>query len=172
VEAIPAEQDHQIFDHLLAAGTTAGQRWNWVGRRNGEALIEIETLWTVGGEYPGHWPKPAHGWTLTIEGDPSMRTHSMSLASFTRDATIEEHVRSASVATGMQILNAVPAVCEAPPGFATSSTLPLIRSHTGSGDCTGVNGYCRRVTKKEVRAATVTSARKRGCDCLRYITLW
>jgi len=131
VEAIPAAEDHQIFDHLLAAGTTAGQRWNWSGHRDGETLIEIETLWTVGGEYPSHWPKPQHGWTLTIEGDPSMRTHFMSLASFTRDATIEEHVRSASVATGMQVLNAVTAVCQAPPGFATSATLPLIRSQTG-----------------------------------------
>jgi hypothetical protein len=131
VEAIPAAEDHQIFDHLLAAGTTAGQRWNWSGHRDGETLIEIETLWTVGGEYPSHWPKPQHGWTLTIEGDPSMRTHFMSLASFTRNATIEEHVRSASVATGMQVLNAVTAVCQAPPGFATSATLPLIRSETG-----------------------------------------
>lgn len=28
-------------------------------------------------------------------------------------------------------LNAVPAVCQAPPGFASPATLPLIRSHTG-----------------------------------------
>ena len=34
IEAIPAEQDHQIFDRLLKAGTTAGQRWNMVGRRD------------------------------------------------------------------------------------------------------------------------------------------
>jgi hypothetical protein len=46
---------------------------------------------------------------------------------------MEEHVRSASVATGMQILNAVSAVCHAPPGFATSATLPLIRSYVGFG---------------------------------------
>lgn len=110
---------------------TAGQRWNWTGRRDGEPLVEIETLWTVGGEYPDHWPKPKHGWTLTIDGDPSMRTHFFSLASFTRPAGIEEHVRSANVATAMQVLNAVPAVCEAPPGFATAATLPLIRSHLG-----------------------------------------
>ena len=51
VEAVPAEQDHQIFDHVLRAGTTAGQRWNWTGVRDGRTLIEIETLWTVGGEY-------------------------------------------------------------------------------------------------------------------------
>ena len=133
VDAVAAREDHQIFDHLLRAGTTAGQRWNWVGRRNGQPLIEIETLWTVGGEYPDHWPRPKDGWTLTIEGDPSMRTHFFSLASFTRQASMEEHVRSANVATAMQVLNAVPAVCEAAPGFATSASLPLIRSQTGFG---------------------------------------
>lgn len=134
VEAVPAQSDHQIFEHLLRAGTTAGQRWTWSGRRGGQTLIEIETLWTVGGEYPGHWPKPKHGWTLTIEGDPSMRAHFFALASFTRSATMAEHVRSASVATAMQVLNAVPAVCDAPPGFATSAGLPLIRSYNGFGN--------------------------------------
>jgi len=134
VDAVAAEADHQIFDRFLRAGTTAGQRWNWSGRRNGRTLIEIEALWTVGGEYPRHWPTPEHGWTLTIDGDPSMRTHFFSLASFTRPASMEEHVRSASVATAMQVLNAVPAVCAAPPGFATMADLPLIRSYTGFGN--------------------------------------
>jgi len=133
VEAVAAQQDHEIFDHLLRAGTTAGQRWRWTGRRAGEPLVEIETLWTVGNEYPGHWPKPRHGWTLTIEGDPSMQAHFFSLASFDRSATMEEHVRSANVATAMQVLNAVPAVCAAPPGFATTASLPLIRSAIGFG---------------------------------------
>ncbi|BBY50858.1 dihydrodipicolinate reductase [Mycolicibacterium arabiense] len=134
VEAVPAEHDHEIFDHVLQAGTTAGQRWNWVGRRNGEPLVEIETLWTVGNEYPKHWPKPRHGWTLTIEGDPSMQTHFTSLASFRRDVTMLEHVNSANVATGMQVLNAVPAVCAAPPGFATIADLPQVRSLIGFGN--------------------------------------
>ena len=63
-----------------------------------------------------------------------MRTHFFSLASFARAASMEEHVRSASVATAMQVLNAVPAVCAAPCGFATTADLPLIVSHTGSGN--------------------------------------
>jgi 2,4-diaminopentanoate dehydrogenase len=134
VEAVAAEHDHQIFDHVLRAGTTAGQRWNWVGRRQGKPLVEIETLWTVGNEYPRHWPKPQHGWTLTIEGDPSMRAHFLSLASFERDASMLEHVNSANVATGMQILNAVPAVCAAAPGFATIADLPPVRSLIGFGN--------------------------------------
>lgn len=134
VEAVAAEHDHEIFDHVLRAGTTAGQRWNWVGRRAGEPLVEIETLWTVGNEYPRHWPKPQHGWTLTIEGDPSMRTHFFLLASFEREATMLEHVNSANVATGMQVLNAIPAVCAAAPGFAPTPTLPPVRSLIGFGN--------------------------------------
>jgi hypothetical protein len=47
---------------------------------------------------------------------------------------MEEHVRSANVATAMQVLNAVPAVCDAPPGFATTASLPLVRSRVGFGN--------------------------------------
>jgi len=136
IDAVPAKSDHKIFDHLVQAGTTAGQRWNWVGRRDGEPLIEFETLWTVGGEYPDHWPKPDDGWTLTLEGDPSMRAHFFCLASYTRPASVAEHVRAGLVAVALQVLNAVPAVCAAPPGFATMADLPLIRSFTGFGDQT------------------------------------
>jgi len=134
VEAVAAQNDHKIFGHLLRAGTTAGQRWNWVGRRNGEPLVEIETLWTVGNEYPAHWPKPRHGWTLTIEGEPSMQAHFVSLASFDRDATVLEHVNSANTATALQIVNAIPAVCAATPGFATTADLPAVRSLIGFGN--------------------------------------
>jgi hypothetical protein len=45
-----------------------------------------------------------------------------------------EHVNSANVATGMQILNAVPAVCAAKPGFATIVDLPPVRSLIGFGN--------------------------------------
>ena len=101
-------------------GTTAGQHWLWRGVRDGETLIEFETLWTVGGEYPNHWPKPKDGWTLNIEGDPSMQNHFFSLASFTKPKSLEEHVCSANVATAMPILHALPAVCAAPPGFGNT----------------------------------------------------
>lgn len=134
LEAVPATKDMQIFDHEVKAGTTAGQRWNFVGHRNDEKLIEFESLWTVGGEYPEHWPKPLDGWTLTIEGDPSMRTHFFALASFSRAASIEEHVRAALVTVAMQVVNAIPAVVAAPAGFATMADLPLIRSYTGFGN--------------------------------------
>jgi hypothetical protein len=133
VDLVLTEHDHDIFGTTLPAGTVGGQRWHWQGRRQGVTLVEIDALWTVGGEYPAHWPTPADGWTLTIEGDPSMRTHFLSLASYERDLPIAEHVRAASVATAMQAINAVPAVCRAAPGIATMADLPLIRSGVGFG---------------------------------------
>ena len=133
VELVEAREDHDIFGITLAAGTVAGQRWRWRGRRAGETLVEIETLWTVGGEYPGHWPRPLDGWTLTIEGEPSMRAHVLTLASYERDLPITEHVRAASIATAMQAVNAIPAVCEAAAGIATMADLPLVRSGFGFG---------------------------------------
>lgn len=134
LETVPATTDLQIFDHVVEAGTTAGQRWNFAGHRDGETLVEFETLWTVGGEYPEHWPRPLDGWTLTIEGDPSMRTHFLPLASYSRNASIEEHVRAGLITVAMQVVNAIPAVCAAPAGFATMADLPLIRSYTGFGN--------------------------------------
>ena len=133
VELVTARDDHDIFGITLAAGTVAGQRWHWRGHRQGETLIEIETLWTVGGEYPETWPRPLDGWTLTIEGEPSMRTHFLSLMSYERDLPMAEHVRAASIATAMQAVNAIPALCEAPPGIATMADLPLIRTGVGFG---------------------------------------
>jgi hypothetical protein len=56
------------------------------------------------------------------------------LASFEREASMLEHVNSANVATGMQVLNAVPAVCAAAPGFATIADLPPVRSLIGFGN--------------------------------------
>ncbi|MBV9869858.1 MAG: dihydrodipicolinate reductase [Frankiaceae bacterium] len=134
VELVLAEHDHEIFGVPLNAGTVAGQHWHWKGQRNGETLVDIETLWTVGGEYPKHWPRPQDGWTLTIEGEPSMRAHFLSLASWSKDLPMEEHVRAASIATAMQAINAIPAVCEAPAGIATMADLPLIRSGVGFGN--------------------------------------
>jgi hypothetical protein len=125
LELIPASVDRDICGRTLRAGTVAGQHWRWTGRRDGQRVVEVETLWTVGEAQPPHWPTPQHGWTITIEGTPSMQAHLMTLASFRRDVPLADHVRSASVATAMQAVNAIPAVCAARPGFVTMADLPL-----------------------------------------------
>ena len=133
VELTVATEDHDVFGITLGAGTVAGQRWHWRGWRAGRCLVEIETLWTVDGEYPPHWPTPLDGWTLTLEGEPSIRAHLLTLMSYERPLPLAEHVRAASVATAMQAVNAVPALCAAPPGVRTMADLPLVRAGLGFG---------------------------------------
>ncbi len=125
LETIPASSDRDVCGRTLRAGTVAGQHWQWTGLCKGVPVVEVETLWTVGEPQPKHWPAPRHGWTVTIEGTPSTQAHLMTLASFRRDVPLDEHVRSASVATAMQAVNAVGAVCDAAAGFVTMADLPL-----------------------------------------------
>ena len=63
-----------------------------------------------------------------------MQTHFFPLANFTREAAIEEHVKAGLITVAMQVVNAIPAVCDAPAGFATMADLPLIRCYTGFGN--------------------------------------
>jgi len=141
VELAVADRDHEIFGIPLRAGTVSGQRWHWQGRRAGQVLVEIETLWTVGGEYPAHWPTPLDGWTLTLKGEPSIQAHLLTLMSFEKPLPIAEHVRAASVATAMQAVNAIPVLCQAPAGVWTMADLPLVRAGYGFGNATPVPLY-------------------------------
>ena len=52
-----------------------------------------------------------------------------------------EHVRAASIATAMQAVNAIPALCEAGSGIVTMADLPLIRSGRASAS------FARRSSK-------------------------
>ena len=129
-----ASEGYDVRAGHVAAGTVNGQRYRWRGLRAGEPILEIDALWTLGGAYPEDWPRPRDGWTVTIEGDPSMQVHFVGLASFERrDVTIADHVHAADVATAMQAVNAIPALCASPPGLRAAFDLGLVRTGVGFG---------------------------------------
>ncbi len=131
---VTAPADIEVAAGRIAAGTVCGQRYRWRGQAAGRTRIEIEALWTLGPDYPEAWPRPRDGWTITLEGDPSLRTHLITLASFERrDATIEEHVHSADVVTAMQAVHAIPSLCAAPAGLRSPLDLEAPRSAQGFG---------------------------------------
>jgi hypothetical protein len=131
-ELVTAAKRCEIRGGVIEAGTVSGQRYRWRGVAGDRTLIEIEALWTVGPDYPETWPRPRDGWTVRIEGEPSSQLHFVSLASFERrDATLDEHVHAADIATAMHAVNAVPAVCEASPGIRSALDLPLTRAGIG-----------------------------------------
>lgn len=114
-----SDESYDAAGGHIAKGTVHAQRFTWRGVRDGRDRIRIDALWTVGGSYPEDWPKPRDGWTVTIEGEPSLRTHFSSLASFEHASqrSLAEHTHAADIATAMQVVNSIPAVCEAEPGI-------------------------------------------------------
>jgi hypothetical protein len=129
-ELVAAEAEFEITGGRIPRGGVCGQRYRWEGIVRGRSAIEIEALWTVGPGYPEAWPRPRDGWTVTIEGEPSLRAHFTSAASFARarEVAIADHVHAADIATALQAVNAIVPVCEAPPGVASFLDLPLVRS--------------------------------------------
>lgn len=129
---LTADESFDVAAGRIERGTVRGQRYTWRGVAGGETKIEIDALWTLGADYPADWPRPKDGWTITIEGEPSLRTHFISLASFARkDATIEEHVHSADIVTAMQAVHAIPGLCDAAPGIRSPIDLAPAASALG-----------------------------------------
>ena len=130
-----AVDDHDIFGIRLAAGTAAGQRWQWTGRRDGEPLVEIETLWTVGGEYPAALADAAARLDPHDRGRPVAcgRMSSRWPASSARSPSPSTSAPRASPPRCRRS-TAIPAVCAAAPGIATMADLPLVRSGRGFGN--------------------------------------
>jgi hypothetical protein len=134
-ELIPASVEAEIVGGTIAVGSVAGQRYRWRGIVEGREAIEIEALWTVGPGYPDHWPRPREGWTVTLEGTPSLRAHFTNAASFARarEVPVADHVHAADIATAQIAVNAIVPVCGAPAGVRTFLDLPLIRGRTSFG---------------------------------------
>lgn len=119
-----ADQDIGIGDRTVRAGTVAGQRYRWQGLRKDEAVVEIETLWTIGHIEPKDWPTAPEGWSVTITGDPSMQ------ATFNFDRSI---AKCSVIATAMHAVNSIAPLCRAEAGVRTFLDLPLVRgAHAGA----------------------------------------
>ena len=131
-ELIPASVESEIVGGRIAIGSVAGQRYRWRGIVGGRPRLEIEALWTVGPGYPDHWPRPREGWTVTLEGTPSLRAHFTNAASFARarELPVADHVHAADIATAQQAVNAVVPLCAAAPGVRSFLDLPLIRGRS------------------------------------------
>lgn len=132
-EILAATEDHDIICGRIEKGTVNAQRYTWKGIVAGEPRIEIQALWTVGGAYPEHWPAPADGWTVTLEGEPSVQLHGMTLASYENAAAcnIADHVHASEIATAMQVVNSIPAICAAETGIR--GTFELGNIYSGNG---------------------------------------
>jgi hypothetical protein len=98
---------------VVAAGTVAGQRWQWRAIVDGSPLVHQETVWRMHHDAAPDWP--VGDWSIRIVGDPEMR---LSLPhSWNRDVL---------GSTAAHAVNAIRYVVDAGVGIRTFLDLPMI----------------------------------------------
>jgi 2,4-diaminopentanoate dehydrogenase len=125
-ERVPAARDYDTPLGTIAAGTTAGMRFEVQGIVGGEPRVILEHVTRINEEVAPEWPKlPGQGgYRVDIEGNPALRCQ------FHYEGEDGDHNTGGLTATAMRCLNAIPAVCDAEPGVLSVLDLPLV---TGRG---------------------------------------
>jgi 2,4-diaminopentanoate dehydrogenase len=115
-----ANEDTDFGFMTVGKGRIAGFRGTISGLVDGRSVIECRFVWKLGEDMTPNWPV-THGYVIEIEGEPGVRC---------KLEPLDEHFDGA-VTTSMPIVNAIPAVCAAPPGIVNQMELPLVRgAHT------------------------------------------
>lgn len=146
LESIRASHERLITDRKIStpvgvveAGTVGAFRWQLAGAVGGEERIFVEHITRMHDDLAPEWPQPrihisledrgfggASGqgqYRVLIEGSPTIHCD-------LEVAQDHDHDQGARVATASRLINAVVAVCDAPPGLLSALELPLI---TGRG---------------------------------------
>ncbi|HVN85663.1 MAG TPA: dihydrodipicolinate reductase [Candidatus Binatia bacterium] len=113
----------------IAKGTVAGQRFTWSGTHRGRPLITTRVTWVMGHEHlDADWPFDGEGWIIAIDGDPPVRCRITTAWDPAAAVGIDPAYRKdhGIIATAMHLVNAIPSVCDAPPGIQTYLQLPMI----------------------------------------------
>jgi len=121
VERFVAPESFAVPMAEIAAGTVSAVRFAVTGIAAGKPLISAEHVTRTRADQAPEWPHPPAGLAsvhrVAIEGSPPL-TLDLSLKAGPTG-------RGGLLATAMRVVNAIPAVCDAPPGLVTALDLPL-----------------------------------------------
>lgn len=125
-ERLPAPEDIEVAAGTVASGTAAALHFEVRGMRDGRPVVVLEHVTRLRGDLAPGWPQPAGKgcYRVVISGEPNYTVDLQLLGS---DG---DHNTAGLKATAMRLVNAVPAVVDAPPGLLTALDLPLV---TGRG---------------------------------------
>jgi 4-hydroxy-tetrahydrodipicolinate reductase len=125
-ERRPAERDLDLGFGVVEAGTTGAMHFKVQGVVAGEPRVILEHVTRLDDALAPEWPQPAghSGYRVVVTGNPSYTCDVQMLGD---DG---DHNTAGLVATAARIVNAIPAVCDAPSGLLSVLDLPLV---TGRG---------------------------------------
>lgn len=112
-DVIHADAPIELPSGNIAAGTISGVRFKVNGMVDGETRVVIDHVTKLRDE---DFPEVAFeggGYRAEVEGEPNVKLD-LTLSSDTKD-----HAHAALASVAMAIVNAIPQVCEAPPGVLT-----------------------------------------------------
>ncbi|XVQ08580.1 NAD(P)H-dependent amine dehydrogenase family protein [Spirillospora sp. CA-255316] len=118
----PAPETFEVSSGTIEKGTAAALRFEVRGLRAGKPVIVLEHVTRLRDDLAPAWPQPAGAgcYRVEVRGEPD---YTLDLQLLGSDG---DHNTAGLKATAMRLVNAVPAVVEAPPGLLTAMDLPLI----------------------------------------------
>lgn len=125
--------DLEMASWTIPAGHVAGVAASWQGRVGDRTLIELSVRWKKGTTLEPDWVIEKDGWTIRVDGLPTVTAALDFLPPPDFDAeTIEDFMAIGHIITAVPALNAIPAVVAAPPGIVTYPDLsfPMPRGWT------------------------------------------
>ena len=116
------ETGFDIPSGRVPAGTMAALRFEVQGIVRGRPAIVVEHVTRLRDDLAPEWPTPSGSgcYRVLVDGSPSLACE------LTLRGEDGDHNTGGLVATAMRILNAIPAVCAAPPGLLSALDLPLV----------------------------------------------
>ncbi len=126
VEHAVATRDLDLGWITFGEGTVAGQRRTYRGYRNGRVVVELVICWTMSDDaLDPQWSDP-QGFQVEIEGEPRVDAVIRFGPPHNSELSDDQDVmRLLMVSTAMAAVNAIPYLCEAPPGVITPIDLPV-----------------------------------------------
>ncbi|MFF5263007.1 dihydrodipicolinate reductase [Actinomadura viridis] len=119
---LPAPETFHVASGTIEKGTAAALRFEVRGMLGGRPVIVLEHVTRLRDDLAPDWPQPtgAGCYRIEVRGEPD---YTLDLQLLGGDG---DHNTAGLKATAMRLVNAVPAVVEAPPGLLTALDLPLI----------------------------------------------
>jgi hypothetical protein len=120
VEFAAATETVELGYMTIERGCATGMRQCWSGIVDGEPLIELPIVWTLGYAMEPRWPVE-NGYVVEIDGLPSVRSRIEILHPEAEDGRPDFGMN-----TAMPAVHAIEAVCAAAPGIVLAHELPLL----------------------------------------------
>jgi 2,4-diaminopentanoate dehydrogenase len=120
-----ARNQVRIAAGTVEKGTIGAQRITISGMRNGKVLMRMRLNWYITTDIAEDWDMRDSGWHIVMEGDVPLDV------SIRFPIAMEHYAAMTPGLTAHRAVNAVPALCAAPPGIRTTAELTQVVARLG-----------------------------------------